>query len=65
VRLPKHFSNPSLVNYFFPTPSIINLETTKNNHLGQSTYLADHQQILGFGMPLTSLRKTARLKPIF
>jgi hypothetical protein len=71
VRLPKYFSNPSLVHYFFPTQSIINLELQiggrplKPIHLGQSTYLADHQQILGFAMPLTSLCKTARPKPIF
>ncbi len=78
VRLQKYFSNPSVVNYFFPTQSIIDLglqiggRLLKTIHLGQSTYLADHQQILGFAMPLTSfampltsLCKTARPKPIF
>jgi hypothetical protein len=74
VTLQKHFSHPSLVIYFFPTPPIklklglqIGGRLLIATHLDQSNFLANQQQVIGFAVPVNSpsiLCKNARLKTI-
>jgi len=69
----KYFSHPSLVIYFFPTPTLkLKLGLRRGGklliatHLNQSNYLANQQQVSGFAVPFTSLgilSKTAGPKP--
>jgi hypothetical protein len=62
MTLQKHFSHPSLVIYFFPTPPRkpnlglqIGGRLLIAAHLDQSNNLANQQQVLEFAMPFTSL----------
>jgi len=67
VTLQKYFSHPSLVVYFFPTPTIklkLGLQMGGRlqiaTHLDRANYLANEQQLLDFAVPFTSLSKQCK-----